>query len=218
MKLQPPSEQGTAAPAGEAAAAISLLLYPNLQKETRDNPTFCRFAMELWFAFVQHDEKIRKIFPHTAKKGTQGPFLCRCCRSGRLALCAALYEGVAVGALRNGGVALVGAHTDAVQTAVVFGDHVVLALGDRALDVGVLVFHFHAVFLRFQKILTGAAGDVVFLPSAVPVHSQYAPAAGEYTQRLSKCAAGRILPIFAKPVFSGKMPQKNACGIVQVLW
>ena len=111
-----------------------------------------------------------------------------------------------------------GAHTEAVQTAVVFGDHVVLALGDRALDVGVLVFHFHAVFLRFQKILTGAAGDAVFLPSAVPVHSQYAPAAGEYTQRLSKCAAGRILSIFAKPVSPGKMPQKNACGIVQVLW
>ena len=43
------------------------------------------------------------------------------------ALCAAAFDkGITVGAFRYSGVGFVSAHTDAVQTAVVFADHVVL--------------------------------------------------------------------------------------------
>ena len=58
---------------------------------------------------------------------------------------AALYERIAVGTFRNCGIGLVGTHADAVKTAVVLVDHVVLTLGNGAVDVAVLLFDLHDV-------------------------------------------------------------------------
>lgn len=60
------------------------------------------------------------------------------------ALCAAAFDkGITVGAFRYSGVGFVSAHTDAVQTAVVFADHVVLALGHGTVNVAVFLFDLH---------------------------------------------------------------------------
>ena len=60
------------------------------------------------------------------------------------ALCAAAFDkGITVGAFRYSGVGFVSAHTDAVQTAVVFADHVVLALAHGTVNVAVFLFDLH---------------------------------------------------------------------------
>lgn len=55
----------------------------------------------------------------------------------------ALDKAVAVGAFGDGGVVLMCAHVDRAEGAVIFGDHIVLALRNRTFDAVVLLFVFH---------------------------------------------------------------------------
>lgn len=88
-----------------------------------------------------------------------------------LALCAggALYERIAVGTLRYSGVGLMCAYTDAVQTAVVLCHHVILTLGNRALDVAVFLFHFHGKFSSSENVTAAAACPI----SAAPLERRF---------------------------------------------
>lgn len=90
-----------------------------------------------------------------------------------LALCAAaLYKGIAVGAFRYCGVLFVGSHTDAVQAAVIFRQHIVLALCDGTADIGVFLFDFHGCLLRFHGTSDFICADLpCFLQNICPLHA-----------------------------------------------
>ena len=90
-----------------------------------------------------------------------------------LALCAAaLYKGIAVGAFRYCGVLFVGSHTDAVQAAVIFRQHIVLALCDGTADIGVFLFDFHGCLLRFHGTSDFICADLpCFLQNICRLHA-----------------------------------------------
>ena len=90
-----------------------------------------------------------------------------------LALCAAaLYKGIAVGAFRYCGILFVGSHTDAVQAAVIFRQHIVLALCDGTADIGVFLFDFHGCLLRFHGTSDFICADLpCFLQNICRLHA-----------------------------------------------
>lgn len=90
-----------------------------------------------------------------------------------LALCAAaLYKGITVGAFRYCGVLFVSSHTDAVQAAVIFRQHIVLALCDGTADIGVFLFDFHGCLLRFHGTSDFICADLpCFLQNLCRLHA-----------------------------------------------
>ena len=76
------------------------------------------------------------------------------------ALCAAaFYKGITVSAFRYSGVGFVSTHTDAVQTAVIFVDHVVLTLSHGTVNVAVFLFDLHNDLSVLKEVTAAGSGE-----------------------------------------------------------
>ena len=64
------------------------------------------------------------------------------------------YKWIAVCALRNSWVSFMSAYRNAAQWAVVFSNHVVLALGNGTLDVIILLLVFHCKYLLQERFFS----------------------------------------------------------------
>ena len=70
------------------------------------------------------------------------------------------------------GVLFVSSHTDAVQAAVIFRQHIVLALCDGTADIGVFLFDFHGCLLRFHGTSDFICADLpCFLQNLCRLHA-----------------------------------------------